>query len=58
MVSVAEIIKVGVVTISVSSIGIKFENFMQAGSRDLGSHRGHTVYFQKPIILPNLVLFY
>ena len=31
----AEIIKMGVVTIGVSSIGIKFENFMQAGCRDL-----------------------
>ena len=30
-------------TIDVSSIGIKFENFMQAGCRDLGSHRGGTV---------------
>ena len=29
-----EIIKVGVVTIDVQSIGIKFENFMQAGCRD------------------------
>ena len=33
-----EMIKVGVVTIDVSSIGIKFENFMQAGCRDQGSH--------------------
>ena len=47
----------GVVTIGMSSIGIKFENFMQAGCRDLDSHRGRTVYYQKPIILPKLVLF-
>ena len=33
----SEVIKVRVVTIDVSSIGIKFENFMQAGCRDLGS---------------------
>ena len=33
-----EIIKAGVVTIDVSSIGIEFENFMQAGCRDLGLH--------------------
>ena len=39
-----EVIKVRVVTIDVSSIGIKFENFMQAGCRDLGSHRGCTMY--------------
>ena len=29
-------IKVGVVTIDMSSIGIKFENFMQAGCMDQG----------------------
>ena len=40
------------------SIGIKFENFIQAGCRDQGSHRGRTVYCQKPIILPKLVLFF
>ena len=39
-----EIIKVGVVTIDMSSIDIKFENFMQAGCRDQGLHREHTVY--------------
>ena len=44
-------------TIDVLSIGIKFENFMQAGCKDLGLHRGRTVYCRKPIILPNLVLF-
>ena len=53
-----EIIKVGVVKIDMPSIGIKFENFMQAGCRDLGSHRGRTVYCRKPIILPKLVLFF
>ena len=53
-----EIIKVGVVTIEVSSIGIKFENFMQAGCRDFGSHPSRTVYCRKPIILPELVLFF
>ena len=39
-----EVIKVRVVTIDVSSIGIKFENFMQAGCMDLGSHRRLNVY--------------
>ena len=58
LINISEIIKVGVVTIDVSSIGIKFENFMQAGCRDLGSHCGGTVYYQKPIILPNLALFF
>ena len=56
-----ETIKVGVVTINMLSIGTKFENFVQAGSRDLGSHRGQcgrTVYCRKPIILPKLVLFF
>ena len=51
-------IKVGVVTIDVSSIGTKFENFVQAGCRDLGLHRRCTVYCLKPIILPKLVLFF
>ena len=54
----SEIIKVGVVTIDVSSIGTKFENFVQAGCRDLGSHSGRTVYCRKPIILPKPVLFF
>ena len=53
-----EMIKVGVVTINVSSIGIKFENFMQAGCWDQGSHRGHTMYCRKPISLPKLILFF
>ena len=44
--------------IDMSSIGTKFENFVQAGCRDLGSHRGRTVYCRKPIILPTLVLFF
>ena len=48
----------GVVTVDVSSIGTKFENFVQAGWRDLGSHSGRTVYCQKPIILPKVVLFF
>ena len=51
-----EVIKVRVVTIDVSGIGIKFENFMQAGCRDLGLHRRPTVYCRKPIILPKLLL--
>ena len=45
-------------TTDVLSIGIKFENFMQAGCRDLGSHHGRTVYCRKPIILPKQVLFF
>ena len=45
-------------TIDVLSIGIKFENFMQAGCRDQGLHRGHTVYCRKPIILSKLELFF
>ena len=49
-------IKVGVVTIDVSSIGTKFENFVQAGCKDLGSQRGRIVYWQKPINMPELVL--
>ena len=53
-----EVIKVRVVTIDVLSIGIKFQNFMQAGCRDLGSHCRRTVYCRKPIILPKLVLFF
>ena len=48
-------IKVGVVTINVIGIGIKFEKFMQAGCRDSGLS---TMYCQKPIILPKLVLFF
>ena len=47
----AEMIKVGVVTIDVSSIGKSWELYA-------GSHRGHTVYCRKPIILPKLVLFF
>ena len=43
MILTTEIIKVGIVTIDVSSIGKKFENFVQVGCRDLGSHRGHSV---------------
>ena len=38
-IAVTEIIKVGVATIDMLSIGMKFENFMQAGCRDQGSHR-------------------
>ena len=58
-----EIIKVGVVTIDVSSIGTKFENFVQAGCRDLGSHCGRTVRMlpkahctevEKSILMKNL----
>ena len=44
--------------VDVSSIGTKFENFVQAGCRDLGSHRSRNVYCRKPIIPPNLVLFF
>ena len=54
----AELIKDGVVKVDVSSIGTKFENFVQAGCRDLGSHGSRNVYCRKPIILPNLVLFF
>ena len=54
----AEMIKVGVVTIDMSSIGMKFENFEQVGCRDQGSHCGHTIHYQKPIILPKLILFF
>ena len=54
----AEIIKVGVVTIDMLSIGTKFENFVQAGCRDLGLNRGCTVYCRKPIFLLKLVLFF
>ena len=43
--------------VDVSSIGTKFENFVQAGCRDLGSHRSRNMYCRKHIILPNLVLF-
>ena len=53
----SEIMKVGNVTIDVSRIFIMFENFMQAGCMDLGSHRRRNVYCQEPIILPKLVLF-
>ena len=46
-------------TIDASSIGIKFENFMQAGCKDQGLRRGRTVYCQKPIILPKTgILFW
>ena len=54
----AELIKDGVVKVDVSSIGTKFENFVQAGCRDLGSHRSRNVYCRKPIIVPSLVLFF
>ena len=54
----SEIIKVGVVTMDMYSIGTKFENFVQAGWRDLGSHCGCTVYCQKPLMLAKLVLFF
>ena len=53
-----EMIRLGVVTIDVSSIGIKFENFMQADCRDQGLHCWRTVYCQKLIILPKLVLIF
>ena len=48
----------GVMTIDMSSIGIKFENFMQAGCRDQGSHHGRNVYCRNPISLPKVVLFF
>ena len=44
--------------VDVSSIGKKFENFVQAGCWDLGLHRSRNVHCRKPIILPNLVLFF
>ena len=53
-----EIINVGVVTIDLLSIGIKFKNSMQVGFRDQGLHRRRTVYCQNPISLPKLVLFF
>ena len=53
-----ELIKDGVVKVDVSSIGTKFENFVQAGCRDFGSHRSRNVYCRKLIILPNMVLFF
>ena len=34
-----ELLKDGVVKVDVSSIGTKFDNFVQAGCRDSGSHR-------------------
>ena len=48
----AEVIKKGVLPIDVSSICIKFENFMQVGCRDQGQHFKCTKYCRKPIILP------
>ena len=57
-IQIPEMIKVGVVTIDMSIISTKFENFVLAGCRDLGWHCGRTVYCQKPIILPKLVLFF
>ena len=39
---------VGVVTIDVSSIGIKFENFMQAGCRDQGVYFAPWAYHVLP----------
>ena len=44
-------------TTDVSSIGTKFENFVQAGCRDHGSNHD-CLYCQKPIILPKLVIFF
>ena len=44
--------------VDVSSIGTKFENFVQSGCRDLGSHHSRNVYCRKPIILPNPGLFF
>ena len=49
-----EVIKVRVVTIDVSSIGIKFENFMQAGCRDLGSQ---PCTAESPLFCPNWYSF-
>ena len=39
-----ELIKDGFVKVDVSSIGTKFENFVQAGCRDLGSHLTRNMY--------------
>ena len=55
--SQAEIIKVGVVTIDMLSIGIKFENFMQAGFRDQGLHCGRTCTTESPLFCPNWYSF-
>jgi len=50
----SEVIKVRVVTVDVSSIGIKFENFMQAGCRDLGSQ---PCTAESPLCCPNWYSF-
>ena len=49
-----EIVKVGVVTIDVLSIGIKFENFKQAGCRDLGLQ---PCTAESPLFCPNWYSF-
>ena len=53
-ISAPEVIKVRVVTIDVPSIGIKFENFMQAGCRDLGSQ---PCTAESPLFCPNWYSF-
>ena len=50
----SEVIKLRVVTIDVLSIGIKFENFMQAGCRDLGSQ---PCTAESPLFCPNWYSF-
>ena len=47
MMSLSELIKNGVVKVDVSSIGTRFENFVQAGCRDLGLHCGCTIALPK-----------
>ena len=42
-----EILKLGVVKIDMPSIGTKFENFVQAGCRDLGLHCECTIALPK-----------
>ena len=51
---IADIMKVGVMAIDVLSIGIKFENFMQAGCRDLGSQ---PCTAKSPLFCPNWYSF-
>ena len=52
-----EMIKVGVVTINVSSIGIKFENFMQAGCRIKVCTVGAPCTAGSPLFCPNWYSF-
>ena len=53
----AEIIKVGVVTIDVSSIGIKFENFMRKAARIKVPIVGALCTTESPLFWPNWFSF-